>query len=145
MLLKFMELTIKHRDKWPTLAEIGRLNRLSIPEIILLMAILEVESGSEGNEFNCKRVQDTDFAMQANGMANLIRSAEYQYQRYVKGLDTYLKVLPNNKPVSFQEFFRYPVITNEVGSRDQKWLDKIGQFITVIDKEFSKQGEKDGH
>lgn len=125
---------LKFQSEWPLLAEVGRINRLTTSEIILLFALREVEAGYKGDEYNILRVQNTDLGTQANAMAYLIRRIEYQYQRYIRGDASILKI--NDKPVPFIEFLRYPSLTSEIGIRDQAWKDKLENTMDLIDKEF---------
>lgn len=127
----------KHEAEWPFLVEVGRLNRLSTAETVLLFALREVEDGPRGNEFNLLRVKDTDLAMQANGMAHLLRSAEFQYQKYLRGQEGVLKLKAGSKPLPFIEFFRYPIFTTDVGVRDQYWTKRLEDVMDQIDKKFS--------
>ena len=75
---------MKYQKEWPELIKKGRKHGLTEDQLYFLLALREVESGSERNEFNIKVVKDTNFDIQTRVACESIIANEERWQRYIK-------------------------------------------------------------
>jgi hypothetical protein len=72
------------KTEWTKLINMGQAQDLTAPQLYFLLALYEVEGGSEGNEFNIKDVQNTTFDQQAVSAICSIKANDVRWQRYIR-------------------------------------------------------------
>lgn len=125
------------------LIDMGKQAGLIPDQLYFLMALREVEGGSEGNEFNIKAVQDTCFEEQAQWAIDSIKKNEQRWQRYILE-QSYMDY------ISFFAYLGGPMRSgwhiNE--SPRVEWINNMKQAIERIKNGFeiySELGEELGH
>ena len=124
------EVKLKHEDEWPLLIKLAEEHSLTSPQILFLLALREVESGTTGNEFNVKTVQNTSLKEQALWAIGSIRANEKRYQKYL---------IENSNTPDYVSFFA--VLGGPYGNGyhikgSTKWALRMREFIKEIGREL---------
>jgi len=77
-------LKMKYQKEWPKLIERGKGLGLTRDQLYFLMALREVEAGSQGNEFNIKAVKGTNYDLQVTLAVKSIIANEKRWQNYIR-------------------------------------------------------------
>ena len=120
---------MKHKQEWTKLVNIGERNGLIEEQIILLIALRELEDGIKGNEFNLKIAQTTSLEIQAENMSKLIKENQKYYNYYITS--------GNNKYLDFSEYFlQYCNIIDYSSTKTKADIKKLKDIITNVTKEL---------
>lgn len=106
-------------------------------QLYFLIALREVEGGSEGNEFNIKAVQNTTYDTQTKCAIESILANEKRWQLYVR----------EQSHMDFITYFACLGGELHTGWHNTKskidWIGKIHRTIQSIEKEYDNEPEDD--
>lgn len=112
-----MQKTIKHKDEWPYLIDTAKKNGLFQEQIVFLLALRELEDGSEGSEFHMLESKGAGLIAQTE---SIIRKIKEEYKRY----QDYLREREEESKMEFSYFFS--MIADELS----EWIDLVTQEFT---------------
>jgi len=132
---------IHYQEEWSQLVPLARINGLTETQIVLLLAIREVEAGSvEAGEFGVKAAKGQGLKEQALWTIGSIKKNEQRYQDYVRDIEHFNV----GKVIDFIEFFAYkggPYSNGWCPIEDREcsfWVKNVKSKIKEVKYEFSK-------
>ena len=120
---------MKHKGEWPFLIKLAEKGKLTTEQTYFLLALREVESGSQGNELNIKSVRNTSFEIQVEFAIESIKENEKRWQNYIR----------DQSYMDFPSFFAYLGGPYGTGwhKKDESlpWINELKQAIERIQDE----------
>ena len=121
---------MKHRSEHKLLIDKAKSRNLIDDQILFVLAIREVEDGSEGNEFNLKVVKDTSLSIQVDWLIDFIVSESKEYLDYTLALGIL-------EPIGFVPFFAgHNLMVKEGMFHSPFWVANVCAAIEEISKEY---------
>lgn len=116
---------VKHQSEWPQIIDVARKCKLEYDQIILLLAIREVEDGIDGHEFQQLCALGNGLIPQATACAKEIKHQELYYQSVLR-----------KDPDNVQDFIEYFYRT------DTDKIDITKKHVGIIRKIFTDKEPK---